>query len=219
MNVLCFVPVFIIPPEEPGDDPIRRPSYFFTGRFQRGPITTGQSYFMDYARLGGPYQLISLTYTVGMSEGDFTTYLLANAYDGAGNRDVYLIPANIDAPISDPPGSRAYFEAFNLPTDWLTPSNTYRHLLRALAGMIQFGQRYWGLSADYLGERADLFDSVTMDTRYRDFPTGVQDCFSATVQSFGYDSGLIKPNSDIRQMLRLAAQAWDQPFYLGPYQF
>jgi hypothetical protein len=158
---------------------------------------------MDYG-----FMPSGLLHAKDISAGDHAS-LIANA-------DVFLFPlANLDQAVSNVTDIRTFFETFQVPTDWLTPSNTYRQLLRSLAGIFQFGQRYTGLSLQ------PLFGAgVTLDTRYRDLTAQQQGWFDATVTSFGYPSTIIRPNNTFRQMLKAAGDAWGaQPFYLGGVEF
>jgi hypothetical protein len=306
-----FVPVQVFSPE-PGDA-FRRPKYFWTSRFERGPITSRVG-VMDYGRLGAGFQDIALVLAVDISAAD-QALMDSHAYNQpAGNQDVYVIPLDYNTNVVDPPGSRAFFEGLGLPTDWLTPSNTYLELMRTLAGMIQFAQRFYGISTVYAwdvqqaglsydadslsdsGQDFSEWEAVTgpaeykvvmtyeraegqgeangylgaataateiavyrdvdrtmpgwlglapdagaalaysvqfavgrilleepgmsMDAKYRDFPPYVQALFSASIESFGYDPAIVKPNSDIRQMLRQVGSAWGaQPFWIAGRQF
>jgi len=130
--------------------------------------------------------------------------------------DVYAFPItglNVAIPGGD--ALRAFCEDINVPTDWATSSTTYLELLRMLAGVFQFAQRYHGLSGQ------PLFGAgVTLSTRYRNLTSQQQAWFTATVESFGYPGAIINQNSTFRQMLKLAGDAWgNQPFYLGGMEF
>jgi hypothetical protein len=215
-----FVPVEVMKRGDSGA--FRRPKYFYTNvedppgsgqwRIVRGPITSRVA-MMDYGAVG--LMNFGLILAVGISDSDHNTYMAANAYnEPTGNQDVYVIPLDYNTAVTDPPGTRAYFEGFGVPTDWLTPSNTYLELMRLTAGMFQFAQRYYGISGEVLLAR------ITMDTKYRDFLLSEQVWFDATVNSFGYDPGIIKPNDDLRQMLKTAGSLWeDQPFMMAGQEF
>jgi hypothetical protein len=228
------------------------------------------------------------------------------------DRDVYLLDlGGLDLNISNVNDTKIYFEAVNLPTDWLTAANTYRELLRSIASMMQLAQKYQEYSAQYVwdtnqgavtytmnsltdagqdftdwqttvapsvyrvvmeyqrtegtgiaagffgtatggttvavyrdeemtvdgwnGMAPDagavnayaigyvrgeaLYQSLTMDTRYRDFTDHQQTCFSQTVAYFGADPGIIKPNSTMRQMFKAASDYFTRPFSMGPIEF
>jgi len=216
------------------------------------------------------------------------------------NTDVYSFPESLDDPISDPTID-AFFEGLHIPTDWLTPSTTYRELLRQTAGMFQFNQRYSGIAISFpliqssiftvadtsitaldagfdayatigmsvivlddalqphlghignatadtanvymdsaltlpgwnngtpetvlifsvvSGINRSIFDNVALDDSYRDLLDYEKAWFDATVESFGYDPGIILPNVKFRSLVKTAGNYWaDQPFYLMGLEF
>lgn len=157
---------------------------------------------MDYGFL--PNALV-LAKSIGQADHD---NLVANS-------DVFGFPENLDQPVSDP-GIDTFFEAVNIPTDWLTPSTSYREMLRQMAGMFQFNQRYGGIS----GVNASLFDNATLDTRLREMSDQEQAWFLATVESFGYEPALVPTNAKLRQLVKTAGTYWDdQTFYMGGVAF
>ena len=126
--------------------------------------------------------------------------------------DVYTFPedSGIDAAISDKQVIDTFFEGFNIPTDWTTPSTTYRELLRSLANMASFLQRYFGIAGEEL-----FLEGVTLDSRVRDLSALAQTTLQATVLSFGYDIP-INQNSTLRQLLKIAADTLQStPIHLG----
>jgi hypothetical protein len=130
------------------------------------------------------------------------------------NSDVFAFPDVLDSPVDDP-AVDDFFEGVNLPTDWLTPSTTWLELLRMCAGIFQFNQRYNGISGGH-----SVFENADLDTRLRQMTDQEQIWFLATVESFGYDPGLINDNSQLRLLVRQAGGYWqDQPFYLGGWAF
>ena len=135
------------------------------------------------------------------------------------NADVYAFPDNLDQSVSDP-AIDAFFEGIYLPTDWLTPSTTYRELLRQVAGMMQFNQRYGGIYAERYGGWHSIFDNATLQTRLNQMTAQEQEVFLATVQSFGYNPALVPLNARLRQLVKSAGNYWvDQPFYMGGVEF
>ncbi len=130
------------------------------------------------------------------------------------NPDVYAFPDTLDAPVSDP-AIDTFFEAIYLPTDWLTPATTYRELLRQVAGMMQFNQRYSGISGGH-----SIFEAATLQTRLNQMTAQERTWFLATVQSFGYDRALVPLNARLRQLVKSAGNYWvGQPFYMGGFEF
>ena len=174
----------------------RGPKYF---SFLPGPpdptkITSGFS-LMDYGFT--PYGLVLAK---EISQTDHDALIL--------NSDVYLFPENLDQPVSDP-NIDTFFEAIHLPTDWLTPSTTYRELTRQTAGMFLFNQRYGGIAAEQTGELHSVFDTATLDTRLRQMTDQEQAWFLETVEWFGFDSSVISDNSRLRQLVKQAGTFWE----------
>jgi len=133
--------------------------------------------------------------------------------------DVFRFPENLDTPVVSDTVD-IFFEGINLPTDWLTPSTTYRELLRQTAGMFQFNQRYGGIAATETGELHSIFDNATLDTRLRQLTADEQRWFLMTVESFGFNPALVDLNAKLRLLVRQAGDFWaGQPFYLGGYEF
>lgn len=133
------------------------------------------------------------------------------------NSDVYSFPVNLDAPVADPTID-TFFEALNIPTDWLTPANTYRELLHQLAGMFQFNQRYSGISG------GSLFDTANLDTRLRNMTAQEQEWFYLTFESFydlhGLDRSVINDNAQLRQLVKSAGNFWaGRNFVIAGTQF
>lgn len=157
----------------------------------------------------------------GMDYGFMSAYLIvADVTDTlhasiAANADVYSFPSNLDQAIPGNDTLQAFCEGINIPTNWVTASTTYRELMRCLAGIFQFAQRYYGIAGESL-----FSGTVTLSTRYRNLSAQRQAWFNATVESFGYPSSIINQNSTFRQMLKLAGDAWGAaPFDLGGVLF
>lgn len=193
-----MIQLYLLPIERNGQ--VRGPKYFacrvndFTG------IHCSWS-MMDYG-----FMPSGLLLAKDIAQSDHDTLIL--------NADVFVFPDNLDQSLSNIQTIRTFFEAVSVPTDWLTPSNTYRELLRNLAGIFQFAQRYTGISLQPL-----FGTGITFDTRFRSLSAQEQAWFSQTVASFGYPSSIIQQNATFRQMLKMAGDAWTQPFYLGGFEF
>jgi len=139
------------------------------------------------------------------------------------NADVYAFPDNLDQPVADPTID-VFFEAIHIPTNWLTPSTTYRELLRQVAGMFLFSQRYSGIAAAHTNQPHSLFDNATLDTRLRQMTTQEQAWFQETVDWFANHFNIAIPplndNNRLRQMVRQAGDFWaGQPFFMGGAEF
>lgn len=134
------------------------------------------------------------------------------------NADVFAFPEKLDAPVDQ--GVQAFFEGIRLPTDWLTPSTTWRELLRQVAGIFQFNQRYGGIAADETGTMHSIFDTATLSTRLRQMTKDEQRWFLATAESFGYEPTVIKTNTQLRQLVKTAGNYWaGRTFHLGGLDF
>ncbi len=133
----------------------------------------------------------------------------------------FPLEAELDGNIAqeDTAALRVAFEAFNVPADWLTASNSYRELLRGTYGIFRFAQRYTYIAGQQGFPQTYLFDQVDLDTQYRDFPADVQTCFSLTVADYGLDPGIIRNNATIRQMLKQAGDVLAEPLQIGGYTF
>lgn len=135
------------------------------------------------------------------------------------NPDVYAFPEDLSGPVNDP-GVDAFLEAINVPTDWLTPATTWLELLRNLAGMFQFNQRYNGIYRERYGGAHSVFDNADIDTRLRQMSAQEQEIFLAAVESFGFDPAQVNTNSRLRQLLRQAANYWEgRPFTMAGVTF
>jgi hypothetical protein len=198
MDRLYLVP--IIAPLDAGGAPQRGPKYF---GWDYNPTGIGVAWSgMDYGFM--PSMLV-LAKNIGAAD-DAT---LSAAVD------VYAFPLNLDQAIPGNNPLSTFFETINVPTNWLTPSNTYRDFLRQLAGMFQFMQRYSGIAGAAL-----LIGGTTLNTRFNQLTSAQQAWFRQTVQSFGFNDAIINPNNTMRQLLRVAGDYWSGlSFYLGGFEF
>jgi hypothetical protein len=132
--------------------------------------------------------------------------------------DVFRFPDDLDGPVDQ--DIQAFFEGVHLPTDWMTPSTTWRELLRQTAGMFQFNQRYAGIAAMETGEAHSIFDNADLSTRLRQMTADEQQWFLAAVDSFGFDSGQINDNNQLRLLVKQAGSFWEgKTFLLGGVAF
>jgi len=174
---------------------VRVPKYFGDGTI------TAQWTMMDYGFVD-----TALLYSGDISPAD-QAFLEAQA-------DVYSFPADLDTPVNKAE-AEPLFEAVNIPTDWLTPSTSNRELMRQTAGMMQFNQRYGGISGG-----GSIFDDADLSTRLRQMTAEEEEWFYLTAESFGIDRNLINRNSQLRQLVKSAGDIWaGQTFYLGDSEF
>jgi len=131
--------------------------------------------------------------------------------------DVFAFPPldQLDQAINPVDNIDVFFEGIDLPTDWMTPSTTYREFIKRTICIFLFTQRYRGIS-----EGHDLFENVDLDDTYNDLTSEEQGWFDATVESYGYNPDLILPNMKFRQLLKAASDWMDtRTVYIGGIAF
>lgn len=179
----------------------RVPSYFCS-RFVTSNCIASQWALMDYGILPN-----GLLLAINISQADNDALCL--------HADVYCFPDNLDTPASQ--SLKGFVEGINIPSDWTTPSTSNRELLRKLAGMMQFNQRYSGSVCP--GETFLGVGGVTLDTKWNALTTHQKDCFNQTVITFGV-SFTVSGNPSLRTIIKRAGDFWDGiPFYLGSFEF
>jgi len=195
---------YLVPAEEVVSDSgrlYRGPEYFFW-RMDTTPETSiyCSRKIMDY---GPAPSMLVLALDITQEQHDSLVL----------HTDVFAFPDALDGPVDQ--DIQVFFEGIHLPTDWLTPSTTWLELLRQVAGMLQFNQRYGEIS-----EGHSIFETATLDTRLRQMTAEEQAWFMATVDSFGFDSSLVSTNSRLRQLVKTAGSYWDgEPFFMGGVEF
>jgi len=193
--------LYILPIERNLAGTQRGPKYFFWRFDPDPPGIQGGWAMMDYGFLD--YALL----VSNLSDADHA-FLLAQP-------DVYSFPQDLNAQISDGPVITAFFEAINIPTDWLTPSTTYLEFLRQMAGLFQFNQRYGGIS----NGQSLLGNGVTLDNNWNNLSQQQKQWFNQTIASFGYIFN-VTGNPKLRALAKQAGDLWGaQAFYLGGIQF
>lgn len=193
--------LYIVPIEQVGS--ARGPEYFAWRFDQNGPSITSTWSMMDYGFIN-----LGLLYSPDISQTDHDTLVQ--------NNDVYAFDlANLDGQITDKATLDAFFEPLNIPTDWVTPSSTYREFLRNLAGLFQFNQRYAVIS----GGASFLGNGVTLETRWGQLTTQQRNWFNQTLASFGYQY-TVSGNPKLRILAKQAGDLWGEtPFILGGVEF
>ncbi len=178
----------------------RLPMYLYHGRYpERGGIQVASWAMMDYG-------LINACLVVADVTQDQHEQLAAEA-------DVAAAPENIDQNVSELaiPKVQAVLEALRIPAEWVDTTYTYRTLLRMVAGLFQFAQRYHGLYNEA------LIGSVSqLDLRWNQIPADRQNRIRATADSFGYDYSTVTNTTKVRKILMILANQWGaKPIYLG----
>ena len=130
---------------------------------------------------------------------------------------MYAFPDNLDVAITDRATIDTFFESINLPTNWLTPSTTYRELLRYTAGMFQFNQRYAGIAAAEIGETRSVFDGGrTLESNWNNLSAQEKAWFNAAIKSFVPSAPDVTGNPKLRTLAKQAGDLWGAaPFIFG----
>ena len=132
----------------------------------------------------------------------------------AGHADVLALPVNLNTSPNAAAVTTAqtYLESINVPAGWVTTALTWRQIVRTVAGLFQFAQRYSGISS---GGRW-FGGGVALSMQWGQLPADVQTNLLATATSFGYSTMGLSGTTTIRTILKVLADAWgDAPFYLG----
>lgn len=128
--------------------------------------------------------------------------------------DVTAIPANLDNNI--PAGAlntvRAELEALGIPGNWVGTSNTYREVVRFVAGLFQFAQRHAGLH----DSQQIRPTNVNLSNTWSDLPAQWRSNLQATADSFGYDYSGVTGATTLRVVLKALGDQWaDTPIHFG----
>jgi len=131
--------------------------------------------------------------------------------------DVVSIPQNINENVSAIalPQVKAAIESLRIPADWITTNNTYRELLRMIASLFQFVQRYHGMHDEVL-----IDNQSQLDLRWNEIPQNRQQKIIATADFLGYDYSWVTNTMLVRTILKGLADAWgNKPFKIGGFEF
>lgn len=116
--------------------------------------------------------------------------------------------ANLDASLgADRDVIAALLESFNMPTNWTTPSTSYRELLRYLNGISVFSREWWRRYIRLTGNNTELWDLVTPDDRWNQLGATEQAIFEDVIAAYGYPDG-ISGNPTFRFMIRTAGDTF-----------
>jgi hypothetical protein len=101
-------------------------------------------------------------------------------------------------------------ESWNIPAQWVTSGLTYRQVLKGVATIFQFAQR---LAAMF---RVRAFPpGITLDTTVSQLTQAQRDKLAAVSDSFGWDRSSVTGTTTMRQLLRGAAQQWNDNVLFG----
>lgn len=192
--------IYIVPVEQVG---VYRGPEYFDWRFDANPPSINCRWnAMDYGFL--PYMLLVAH---DITQTDHDALILKT--------NVYAFPDNLDTTITDRAKLDTFFEAISIPTDWLTPSSTYREFIRKMAGMFQFNQAYGGLS-----NGQSLFTGgITLESNWNNLSTQQKTWFNNTVQIILPGAPVVNGNPKLRTLAKQAGDLWGtKPFYLGGFE-
>ena len=130
----------------------------------------------------------------------------------AAEVDSIAVPSNLDNNISAIALSQVKdaLELLNIPSNWMTVSNTYRQVLKAVTVMFFILQR---LNAKIGTEK--LFSSNTLDTRFNQLPQKIRQDLKAAGDELGYDTTGLTGTSTIREILKTIADQQIDPIVIG----
>lgn len=127
--------------------------------------------------------------------------------------DVVVAPEDIDQNISEIaiPKVVQIMEALRIPADWVDSTYTYRTILRMVAGLFLFAQRYHGMHNEAL-----IDFTAQLDLRWNEIPKARQDRIKATADEKGYDYSAVQPTWLVRRILKHLGDQWGEtPILFG----
>lgn len=133
------------------------------------------------------------------------------------NADVRGLPDNLDQAVGGATTAvRNALEVARLPAGWVTSATTYRAVVRAVAGLLQFAQRYTAVS----GGQELVASQAALDLRVNQLSAQRRADLGDAADSLGYDTSAITGTTTVRQALKVLADQWgDRPFVLGGLTF
>lgn len=154
------------------------------------------------------YGLINQGLVAAEVNTDQQTYL-------AGLPDVLAIPANLDATVTagNINAIQNALEARNIPATWVNVGDSYRVVLREIAGYFQYMQRLTGITG-----LNPLTQGITLSTQYQNLPQLWQDAILQAATDLGYDASGLTGTTTIRAILRgIASQSGSNVYTLGSF--
>jgi len=122
------------------------------------------------------------------------------------NADVTAAPVNIDDTIvnaAQRDNVRSKLEALNIPAGWVEIGMTFRAVLRPVAHLMLFAQRY-----HLIANRRIIEPGYTLDTLISDIPILVRQGLKAAATSLGYDFSGVSLAWQYRQGLKFLGDQW-----------
>lgn len=133
-----------------------------------------------------------------------------------GLADVLAIPADLDATVTagNVTVIRNALEARNIPGTWVNVGDSYRVVLREIAGYFQFMQRLTAITG-----LSPLTQGITLSTQFQNLAQVWQDAILQAAVGLGYDASGLTGTTTVRNILRgIASQSGLKVFYLGTFE-
>ena len=130
----------------------------------------------------------------------------------ASNSDVITIPQNLDTVLAreEVNAVSTILESFQIPSDWIATSTTYREVVRTVLRLFMFAQRYHGMHDERL-----VSSDFPMESRWQDIAIERQDKILGTAQSLGRSMQPPPGGRRGRQVLKQLADQWETPIHVG----
>jgi hypothetical protein len=131
----------------------------------------------------------------------------------SANADVLSVPVDINTTLNATAVTitRDYLESIGMPAHWVTTADTYRGVLRTIAGCFLFLQRAMAI----LGRSVPL-TSGALDLQMQDLAADVRVALQVAATEQGFSTTGITPTATVRTVLKLMADAWgERPILMG----
>jgi len=170
----------------------RRPKYFQDGTIPSPPNGFGVIYYA-----AEPWALVG----ADLPPADDATI--------AGQADVEALPVDLSPHLTggQVTGTRAFLEAASIPAGWVTTADTWASVVRGVAGMFLFLQRYEGIySIANNGAAPSIFlGGVTLDSTFGSLPALVQASMLATATDQNIPTSGLAAGTTLRVIWRYVA--------------
>jgi hypothetical protein len=134
------------------------------------------------------------------------------------NADVFELPANLDqtmGTVGVRNTVRNRLEAVNIPGTWVQTSTTYREVVRIIGAVIQFSQRFQGVSGIpanrwFAGGRTldSTFGSLAAPAQQALLDTGASDWERPDGTIFHFDTSALTGSTTLRALLKSVADQY-----------
>ena len=118
---------------------------------------------------------------------------------------VIILPVNLDTQLTAGAVTtvRNALEAAGIPAGWVSTADTYRSVLRSIAGIFQYMQRVTAI----LGY-APTVTQAALNTQYSGLPGPVQTAMLQAAQDMQFDYSGLRATSTLRAILKTMADQW-----------